>query len=49
MPINLKVLLPFQVFVEKKGVKRVVAQTLQGSFGLLPPGSTARPRWRQES
>jgi len=35
-PINLKVLLPFQIFAEKKGVKRIVAQTLQGSFGLLP-------------
>jgi F-type H+-transporting ATPase subunit epsilon len=35
-PINLKVLLPFQIFVEKKGVKRIVAQSLQGSFGLLP-------------
>ena len=35
-PINLKVLLPFQIFVDKKGVKRIVAQTLQGSFGLLP-------------
>jgi F-type H+-transporting ATPase subunit epsilon len=35
-PINLKVLLPFQIFVEKKGVKRIVAQTHQGSFGLLP-------------
>src|SRR3984957_19406522 len=34
--INLKVLLPFQIFVEKKDVKRIVAQTLQGSFGLLP-------------
>ncbi|MGA7501405.1 MAG: F0F1 ATP synthase subunit epsilon [Isosphaeraceae bacterium] len=34
--MNLKVLLPFKVFVEKKGVKRIVAQTLQGSFGLLP-------------
>jgi F-type H+-transporting ATPase subunit epsilon len=34
--MNLKVLLPFQIFVEKKGVKRIVAQTLQGSFGLLP-------------
>ena len=34
--INLKVLLPFQIYVEKKGVKRIVAQTLQGSFGLLP-------------
>jgi F-type H+-transporting ATPase subunit epsilon len=36
MPINLKVLLPFQVFVEAKGVKRIVAQAIQGSFGLLP-------------
>jgi F-type H+-transporting ATPase subunit epsilon len=36
VPINLKVLLPFQIFVEKKGVKRIVAQTLQGSLGLLP-------------
>ncbi len=36
MPINLKVLLPFQVFLEQKGVKRIVAQSLQGSFGILP-------------
>ena len=28
--------MPFQIFVEKKGVKRIVAHTLQGSFGLLP-------------
>ena len=34
--MNLKILLPFQIFVEKKGVKRIVAQTLQGSIGLLP-------------
>lgn len=34
--MNLKVLLPFQIFVEKKGVKRIVAHTLAGSFGLLP-------------
>ena len=34
--INLKVLLPFKIFVEKEGVKRIVVQTLQGSFGLLP-------------
>jgi F-type H+-transporting ATPase subunit epsilon len=34
--MNLKVLLPFQIFVEKAGVKRIVAQTLQGSFGLWP-------------
>jgi len=36
MPIHLKILLPFQVFVEKSDVKRIVAQTIQGSFGLLP-------------
>jgi F-type H+-transporting ATPase subunit epsilon len=35
-PINLKILLPFQIFDEKKGVRRIVAQTPQGSFGLLP-------------
>ena len=34
--MNLKVLLPFQVFVEKTGVIRVVAETREGSFGLLP-------------
>lgn len=35
-PINLKILLPFRTFLEKKVVKRIVAQTLEGSFGLLP-------------
>jgi F-type H+-transporting ATPase subunit epsilon len=30
------VLLPFKIFVETKGVKRIVARTLGGSFGLLP-------------
>ena len=34
--MNLKVLLPFQVFAEKTGVSRVVAETREGSFGLLP-------------
>jgi len=34
--MNLKVLLPFQIFVEKVGVARIVAETHQGSFGLLP-------------
>jgi F-type H+-transporting ATPase subunit epsilon len=34
--INLKILLPFQIFAVKTDVKRIVAQTLQGSFGLLP-------------
>jgi F-type H+-transporting ATPase subunit epsilon len=34
--MNLKILLPFQVFAEKAGVLRVVAETLAGSVGLLP-------------
>lgn len=34
--INLKVLLPFRIFAEKTGVSRVVAETSEGSFGLLP-------------
>jgi F-type H+-transporting ATPase subunit epsilon len=34
--MNLKVLLPFQVFAEKTGVSRIVAETGAGSFGLLP-------------
>jgi len=34
--MNLKVLLPFQVFAEKTDVLRVIAETADGSFGLLP-------------
>jgi F-type H+-transporting ATPase subunit epsilon len=34
--MNLKILLPFQVFAEKTGVLRIVAETREGSFGLLP-------------
>ena len=34
--MKLKVLLPFQVFVEKDGVARIVAESWSGSFGLLP-------------
>lgn len=34
--INLKILLPFQIFLEKKDVFRLVAETRDGSFGLLP-------------
>ena len=34
--MNLKVLLPFRVFAEKTGVARIVAETHEGSFGLLP-------------
>ena len=36
MRMNLKVLLPFQIFVEKTGVSRIVAETREGAFGLLP-------------
>ncbi|WP_435010701.1 F0F1 ATP synthase subunit epsilon [Tundrisphaera lichenicola] len=35
-PINLKILLPFRVFLEAERVRRIVVQTLRGSFGLLP-------------
>ena len=34
--MNLKILLPFQVFAEKRGVSRVVVETPEGLFGLLP-------------
>ena len=34
--MNLKVLLPFKIFAEKTGVLRIVAETREGSFGLLP-------------
>jgi F-type H+-transporting ATPase subunit epsilon len=34
--MNLKILLPFQIFAEKPGVSRIVAETRDGSFGLLP-------------
>jgi F-type H+-transporting ATPase subunit epsilon len=34
--MNLKILLPFRVFVEKAGVERIVAETSDGSYGLLP-------------
>ena len=34
--MNLKVLLPFQIFADQPGVARIVAETREGSFGLLP-------------
>lgn len=34
--MNLKVLLPFQIFVKETGVLRILAETRNGSFGLLP-------------
>ena len=35
-PVRLKVLLPFGVFADRTGVSRIVAETHDGSFGLLP-------------
>ena len=34
--MNLKLLLPFEVYAEKSGVRRIVAETREGSFGMLP-------------
>jgi F-type H+-transporting ATPase subunit epsilon len=34
--MNLKVLLPFEVFARQTGVMRITAESLGGSFGLLP-------------
>ncbi len=34
--MHLKVLLPFEVFADKTGVSRILAETCAGSFGLLP-------------
>jgi len=34
--MRLKILLPFQVFTDKTGVARIVAETREGSFGLWP-------------
>jgi F-type H+-transporting ATPase subunit epsilon len=34
--MNLKILLPYQIFVEKRDVSRIVAETRNGSFGMLP-------------
>ncbi|WP_420382205.1 F0F1 ATP synthase subunit epsilon [Novosphingobium sp.] len=34
--MNLKILLPFRIFAQQKGVARIVVETRQGSLGLLP-------------
>jgi F-type H+-transporting ATPase subunit epsilon len=34
--MNLKILLPFQIFATKSNVLRIVAETCSGSFGILP-------------
>ncbi len=39
--MTLEILLPFQIFANKTGVSRIVAETREGS--------TAWQRWRRES
>jgi F-type H+-transporting ATPase subunit epsilon len=34
--MNLRILLPYEIFVEKKDVSRIIADGREGSFGLLP-------------
>lgn len=34
--MSLKILLPFEVFAEQRDVTRIVAETHEGAFGLLP-------------
>ncbi|MEO7996089.1 MAG: F0F1 ATP synthase subunit epsilon [Gemmatimonadaceae bacterium] len=34
--MHLKILLPFQVFAQKSNVSRIVAESAEGSFGILP-------------
>lgn len=34
--MTLKILLPFRIFAEQKAVTRLVAESREGSFGLLP-------------
>ena len=34
--MHLKILLPFQIFAENTSVSSIVAETREGSFGLLP-------------
>jgi F-type H+-transporting ATPase subunit epsilon len=36
MTMNLKILLPFRVFMEIKDVRRIVFETHEGFYGLLP-------------
>jgi F-type H+-transporting ATPase subunit epsilon len=34
--MNLKLLIPFGIFAEKSDVSQIIAETREGSFGLLP-------------
>ena len=42
--MNLKVLLPFQIFAEKTGVARIVAETRKARLDSCPTDSTASRR-----
>ena len=39
--MNLRILLPFEVFAEKTGVSRIVAETRTGSLASCPTDSIA--------
>jgi F-type H+-transporting ATPase subunit epsilon len=34
--MHLKILLPFEIFSDKKNITRIIAETQEGSFGILP-------------
>ncbi len=34
--MHLQILLPFEIFADKTGIKTIVVETISGSFGLLP-------------
>jgi F-type H+-transporting ATPase subunit epsilon len=34
--MHLQILLPFEIFADKTGIKNIVVDTVSGSFGLLP-------------
>ncbi|MEB2787088.1 F0F1 ATP synthase subunit epsilon [Algoriphagus persicinus] len=34
--MNLKILLPFRIFADVKNVRRIVMETSEGAFGILP-------------
>jgi F-type H+-transporting ATPase subunit epsilon len=34
--MKMKIMLPFKVFDEKENIKRIIVETIHGSFGILP-------------
>jgi F-type H+-transporting ATPase subunit epsilon len=34
--MHLQILLPFEIFADKTGIKNIIVDTISGSFGLLP-------------